>query len=170
MFGVLFDPFRNGVLCLISGRYIQYFFESARQRNCIAMKKRSRREPAKMGSSLVVKYSTHRGFCWTFPLYRPSRPLEQFRTQGFLRIQSTAVQTCAGKSTELASGSKIVGENRREMENSLLKQDSMHRGSCNGKSLSWMGLARERWCCTRGLLSGLDMNTCQTSIKTDILL
>ena len=42
--------------------------------------------------------------------------------------------------------------------------------SCNGKSLSWTGLTRERWCCTRGLVSRLDMNTCQTSIKTDILL
>ena len=40
----------------------------------------------------------------------------------------------------------------------------------HGKSLSWMGLTRERWCCTRGLVSRLDMNTCQTSIKTDILL
>ena len=30
-------------------------------------------------------------FCWTFLLYIPSRPLEQFRTQGFLRIESTAV-------------------------------------------------------------------------------
>ena len=45
--------------------------------------------------------------------------------------------------------------------------DSFHL--CNGKSLSWMGLTRERWCCTRGLVSRLDMNTCQTSIKTDIL-
>ena len=41
---------------------------------------------------------------------------------------------------------------------------------CNGKSLSWMGLTRERWCCTMGLVSRLDMSTCQTSIKTDILL
>ena len=40
----------------------------------------------------------------------------------------------------------------------------------NGKSLSWMGLTRERWCCTMGLVSRLDMNTCQTSIKTDVLL
>ena len=40
----------------------------------------------------------------------------------------------------------------------------------NGKSLSWMGLTRERWCCTMGLVSRLDMSTCQTSIKTDILL
>ena len=40
----------------------------------------------------------------------------------------------------------------------------------NGKSLSWMGLTRERWCCTRDLVSRLDMNTCQTSIKTDILI
>ena len=37
----------------------------------------------------------------------------------------------------------------------------------NGKSLSWMGLTRERWCCNRGLVIRLDMNTCQTSIKTD---
>ena len=27
----------------------------------------------------------------------------------------------------------------------------------NGKSLSWMGLTRERWCCTRGMVSRLDM-------------
>ena len=40
----------------------------------------------------------------------------------------------------------------------------------NGKSLSWMGLTRERWCCAIGLVSRLDMNTCQTSIKIDILL
>ena len=41
---------------------------------------------------------------------------------------------------------------------------------CNGKSLSWTGLTRERWCCTMGLMSRLDMNTCLTNIKTDILL
>ena len=47
----------------------------------------------------------------------------------------------------------------------------VHRNTLgNGKSLSWMGPTRERWCCTRGLVSRLDMNTCQTSIKTDILL
>ena len=40
----------------------------------------------------------------------------------------------------------------------------------NGKSLSWMGLTREKWCCTRDLVGKLDMDTCQTSIKTDILL
>ena len=40
----------------------------------------------------------------------------------------------------------------------------------NGKSLSWTGLTREWWCCTVGLVSRLDMSTCQTSIKTDILL
>ena len=40
----------------------------------------------------------------------------------------------------------------------------------SGRSLSWMGLARERWCCTRDLVSRLDMNTCQTSIKAGILL
>ena len=41
---------------------------------------------------------------------------------------------------------------------------------CNGRSLSGIGLTRERWCCTVRWLSRLDMNTCQTSIKTDILL
>ena len=41
-----------------------------------------------------------------------------------------AVQRCARKSTEFASGSKIVGENRVEMENSLVTQDSPHRGFC----------------------------------------
>ena len=45
-----------------------------------------------------------------------------------------------------------------------------HKTHVNGKSLSWMGLTRERWCCTMGLVSRLDMNTRQTSIKTDILL
>ena len=55
---------------------------------------------------------------------------EQFRTQGFLRIESTAVQRCAHKSTEFASGSKIVGENRGEMEKYLVTQDYTHRGFC----------------------------------------
>ena len=32
----------------------------------------------------------NKGFCWTFPLYRPSRSLEQFRTQS---LESTAVQS-----------------------------------------------------------------------------
>ena len=49
---------------------------------------------------------------------------------GFLRIESTAVQLCARKSTEFASGSKIVDENRGEMENFLVIQDSTHRGFC----------------------------------------
>ena len=31
-----------------------------------------------------------------------------------------------------------------------------------------MGLTRERWCCTRDLVRRLDMDTCQTSIETDI--
>ena len=39
----------------------------------------------------------------------------------------------------------------------------------NVKSLSWMGLTRERWYCTRDWMSRLDINTCQTSIKTHIL-
>ena len=52
------------------------------------------------------------------------------RSKSFLRIESTAVQRCARKSTEFASGSKIVDENRGDMENFLVTQDSMHRGFC----------------------------------------
>ena len=56
----------------------------------------------------------------------------------------------------------------------LLAQCYYHRGThlnaINGRSLSGMGLTRERWCCARGWLSKLDMNTCQTSIKTGIIL
>ena len=74
-----------------------------------------------MTNSLDTQDSTHKGFCWTFPLYRPLRSLEQFRTQDFLRIESTAVQRCAR--TEFASRSKIVGE----MENSLVTQDSTQK-------------------------------------------
>ena len=70
-------------------------------------------------------------FLNNFPLYRPLRFLEQFRTQGFLRIESTAaVQRCARKSARFASGSKIADENRGDMENSLVTQDSAHRGFC----------------------------------------
>ena len=76
----------------------------------------------------MTQYAAHKGFCWTFPLYRPLRSFEQFRTPGFLRIESTAVQKCARKSTEFASGSKTVGENRGEMANSLVTQDSAHKG------------------------------------------
>ena len=78
-----------------------------------------------MGISLVTQDAAHKEFCWTFPLYRPSRSLE-----GFLRIESTAARRCACKSTEFASGSKIVRHNRGEMENSLVTQDSTHRGFC----------------------------------------
>ena len=68
----------------------------------------------------------------TFPWYRPSCSLEQIRTQGFLPIESTAaIQRCARKSIEFASGSNIVGQNRVEMENSLVTtQDSTHVGFC----------------------------------------
>ena len=52
----------------------------------------------------------------TFPLYRPSSSLEQFRTQVFLGIESTAVQRCSHKSHEFVLGSNVVGENRGEME------------------------------------------------------
>ena len=83
-----------------------------------------------MKISLVTQDAAHQGLCWTFPLYRPSRSLEQFRTQVFLRIESAAVQRCARKTIEFASGSRIVGDNRGEMENSLLTQDFTHRGFC----------------------------------------
>ena len=46
------------------------------------------------------------------------------------RTAPAAVQRCVRKSTEFASGSKIVGENRGEMESSLVAQDSTHRGFC----------------------------------------
>ena len=76
----------------------------------------------------MAQDTAHKGFWWTFPLYRPSRSLEQFRTQG---LESTAAQSCAHKSTEFALGSKIVGENRGEMANSfLVTQDSTHRKFC----------------------------------------
>ena len=52
------------------------------------------------------------------------------RTKGFLRIESTAVQRCARKSTEFASGSKIVDENRGDVESFVVTQDSMHREFC----------------------------------------
>ena len=50
------------------------------------------------------------------------------RTKGFLRIESTAGQRCARKSTEFASASKIVDENRRDVENVFVTQDITHRG------------------------------------------
>ena len=83
-----------------------------------------------MGISLLTQDAAHKEFCWTFPLYRSLHFLEQFRTQGFLRRESTAVQRCARKSTEFALGSKIVRHNRGEMENSLVTQDSTYRGFC----------------------------------------
>ena len=43
-----------------------------------------------------------------------------------LRIESTAGQRCARKSTEFASGSKIVDENKGDMEKFLVTQDSTH--------------------------------------------
>ena len=49
---------------------------------------------------------------------------------GFLRIESTAGQRCARKSTEFASGSKIVDENGGDVENFLVTQDSTHGGFC----------------------------------------
>ena len=52
------------------------------------------------------------------------------RTKSFLRIESTAGQRCAHKSTEFASGSKIVDENGGDVDNFLVTQDSTHRGFC----------------------------------------
>ena len=97
--------------------------------------KTRKREPGRdvkiLGDRMLhIKGSAGHSSCWTFQLYRPSRSLAQFRTQGFLRIESTAVQRCARMNTESASGSKLVGENREEMENSLVPQDSTHRGFC----------------------------------------
>ena len=54
----------------------------------------------------------------------------QNRTKGFLGIESTAVQRCARKSTDFASGSKIVDQNWGDVENFLVTQDSTHRGFC----------------------------------------
>ena len=71
----------------------------------------------------MTQDAAYKEFCWAFPLYRPSRPLEQFRTQG---LESTAGQRCVRKSTEFASGSKIVGDNRGEIGIFLVTQDAAH--------------------------------------------
>ena len=52
------------------------------------------------------------------------------RPKSFLRIESTAVQRCARKSTEVESGSKVVDEKRGDMENFLVTQGSTHGGFC----------------------------------------
>ena len=41
-------------------------------------------------TTTTAQDTAHKGFCWTFPLYRPSRSLKQLRAKGFLRIRSTA--------------------------------------------------------------------------------
>ena len=56
--------------------------------------------------------------------------LNNFEHRIFCAESTTAVQRCARKSTEFASGPKIVGENGGEMENSLVTQVSTHRGFC----------------------------------------
>ena len=71
----------------------------------------------------MTQDAAHKEFCWTFPLYRPSRSLEQFRTQG---LESTAGQRCARISTEFASGSKLVDDNRGEIGISLVTRDAAH--------------------------------------------
>ena len=52
---------------------------------------------ASRSTEFASQDAAHKGFCWAFPLYRPSSFLEQFRTESFLRIESTAVQRCAHK-------------------------------------------------------------------------
>ena len=47
---------------------------------------------------------------------------------------------------------------------------SEKKAEANGRSLGGMGLTQETWCCAGRLLSKLDMDICQTSIKTGILL
>ena len=56
--------------------------------------------------------------------------LNLHRTKRFLRIESTAGQRCARKSTEFTSGSNTVDENRGDVDNFLVTQDSTHRGFC----------------------------------------
>ena len=114
-FGTFLYPFGVNQYSVLPSTYNRSRFLSFSKRCtvrcwiCPAIKKR-RREPRRDGISLVKQDAAHKGFCWTFPLYRPLRSLEQIRTQGFLRIESTAVQRCARKSTGFASGSNIVGE------------------------------------------------------------
>ena len=47
----------------------------------------------------------------------------------FLRIEYTAGQRCARKSTEFASGSKVVDENKGDMEKFLVTQDFTQHAS-----------------------------------------
>ena len=50
------------------------------------------------------------------------------RIKGFLRIESTAVQRCARKSTEFTSASKIVDRNKGDVKSFLVTQNSTYRG------------------------------------------
>ena len=52
----------------------------------------------------------------------------------------------------------------------LQKPSINHPLVYDGRSLSGMGLTRERWSCARGWLSRLDMNTFQTSRKIGFLM
>ena len=63
-----------------------------------------------------------------------------------------------------------IGACRLDEENAGPKSFMLVRVPKNERSLSGMGLTQELWCCTKGWLSRLDMNTGQTSIKTGILL
>ena len=81
---------------------------------------------------LRTKSSTERSRCTDL------HALEQFRTQGFLLIEFAAVQRCARKSTEFASGSKIFGENRGRTENSLIAQELRTEGSAEDSRCTCM--------------------------------
>ena len=65
--------------------------------------KKRRREPGRDGNILSGTGCCALRVLLEIPVYRPSRSLDQFRTQGFLPIESTAVQRCARESTEFAS-------------------------------------------------------------------
>ena len=56
--------------------------------------------------------------------------IDKKSSKGFLRIEFTAGQRYARKSTEFGSASKIVDENRGDVENFLVTQDFTHRGFC----------------------------------------
>ena len=91
------------------------------------------------------------------------------------RDQRGLFQHC--KSLNIEDTRKVNSQYNCDEEGILLRDSGLVLGRwarsfgtlLNGRSLSWMGLTREKWCCTGRQWSRLDMNTCQTSIKTDIL-
>ena len=88
---------------------------------------------------------------------------------GVKPVAPTAVQNWA---RDLDSDYRYYGRQQEappDARTRLLYSAIASNDEVNGKSLNWMGPTREGWCCTRGLVSRPDMNTCQTSINTDIL-